>query len=89
MCERADVPYWLYEEARYRIKELEAQVVALNRMIQDKTIPALITSAQALQASQQLMQSLQYQRDIEAQARQRKNKAGCFCKCEECELDNG
>ncbi len=43
-----------------------AEVTRLNSLVIDKIIPALITATQAISASQQILQSIQYQRDLEA-----------------------
>jgi len=45
-----------------------AEVIRLNNLMQEKTIPALIAATQAIAAAQNILQQIQYQRDVEAAA---------------------
>lgn len=54
----------LIRREQERADRLDAEVNRLNSLIQDKTIPALISATSAIQASQLYLQSLQYQRDV-------------------------
>lgn len=69
--ERADR---LEVDAKEARQQYNTEVSRLNTLIQEKTIPALLTATQAIQASQQLLQSLQYQRDIELQIKRQQEK---------------
>lgn len=40
----------------------------LNQLIQEKTMPALISATEAIRASQSILQTMQYQRDLEQAA---------------------
>lgn len=51
-----------------RADALAAEVNRLNTLMQEKTIPALLGATQALATAQTILQSFQYQRDIEAAA---------------------
>ena len=55
-----------------RADRQEAEVKRLNDLLVDKTIPALVAATQAIQASQAIVQRLQYMRDIEMEARKKK-----------------
>ncbi len=54
-----------------RADRQEAEVKRLNDLLVDKTIPALVAATQAIQASQSLVQRMQYMRDIELEARKK------------------
>lgn len=69
--ERADR---LEVEAKEARLAYNAEVSRLNTLIQEKTIPALLTATSAINNSQQLLQSLQYQRDIELQIKRQQEK---------------
>lgn len=45
-----------------------AEVIRLNTIMQEKTIPALLQATQAIAAAQTILQQIQYQRDVEAAA---------------------
>jgi hypothetical protein len=47
-----------------RADRLESEVTRLNTLVQEKTIPALVSATQAIQGSQELLQRMQYQRDV-------------------------
>lgn len=59
----------LREQARADASAAEVQ--RLNTLIQEKTIPALIAATQAVTTAQTVLQSFNYQRDVEAAAKAR------------------
>jgi hypothetical protein len=46
-----------------RADRLELEVTRLNTLVQERTIPALVAATEAIQASQQLLLTMQYQRE--------------------------
>jgi hypothetical protein len=62
----------LISREQLRSDRLESEVNRLNTLIQEKTIPALVSATQAIQASQQLLQAVQYQRDVDQRAREQR-----------------
>lgn len=48
-----DLLWQLYKDQKERADRLEAEVIRLNMLIQEKTIPALITASEAIKASQE------------------------------------
>lgn len=64
----------LLKREQDRADRSEAEVLRLNTIMQEKTIPALTLATQALLESQKLLQAIQYQRDIEAAAAKRVGK---------------
>jgi len=61
----------LIKREQDRADRLDLEVTRLNSLIQEKTIPALLSATQAVQASQALLQSMQYERDVAAAASKR------------------
>lgn len=57
----------LVKREQERADAVQAENLRLNQLIQDKTIPALVTATQAIQASQAILQAMQAQRDVETQ----------------------
>lgn len=51
-----------------------AEVIRLNTIMQEKTIPALIAATQAIAAAQTILQQIQYQRDVESAASKGRTK---------------
>ena len=57
-----------------RADRLEAEVIRLNTVIQEKTIPALLSATEAIKSSQMLLQSVQLEREVAAAVASRKSK---------------
>lgn len=62
----------LIQREQARADRLEAEVNRLNTLVQEKTIPALVTATQAIQQSQSLLQAIQNQREIDEQISRRR-----------------
>ena len=58
----------LIKREQDRADRLDEEVTRLNNLIQEKTIPALLSATQAIQASQAILQAMQYERDVQAAA---------------------
>lgn len=56
---------------RERGDAAEAEVRRLNALAQDKTIPALVSATQAIAQAQAVLQTIQYQRELEANVAKR------------------
>ena len=68
LCIVAVFAWRLIQREQHRSDRLDAEVTRLNGVIQEKVIPALVTANQTIADAQQLLQTLQYQRDVERQA---------------------
>lgn len=59
----------LIAREQHRSDRLDVEVTRLNNLIADKVIPALVTATSVINDSQQLLQTMQHQRDVEQRAR--------------------
>lgn len=60
--------YQLIKREQVRADALAAEVQRLNNVMMEKTVPALVEATKAVTAAQSILQSIQYQKDIEAAA---------------------
>jgi len=58
-----------------RADRLEEDNKRLNLLVQDKIIPALINATTAIQASQQLLQAIQTQRELDERVREERRRS--------------
>ncbi len=58
----------LLKREQERADRLEAEVTRLNGIIQEKTIPALLSATEAVKSSQDFLRQLEYQRKLEEEA---------------------
>lgn len=62
----------LLKREQDRADGLAVENLRLNTLMQEKIIPALTAATQAIIAAQSILESIQYQRDIEAEVAKRK-----------------
>lgn len=58
-----------------RADDSASEVIRLNNIMQEKTIPALIAATQAIASAQAILQQIQYQKDVENAASKGINKS--------------
>lgn len=65
----------LLKREQTRADAEHAENLRLNQLIQEKTIPALVSATQAIQSAQAILQAMQYQQDVAEAARRRTTRS--------------